>query len=337
MSCPYPTITVEEHWLSQHVRDFYVSQNEPDPNDESGLLGRYTPPLMDFGAQRLKEMDEANVGIQVVSHVNNTITLDVATCIKVNDELAERIKQHPGRFAGFATLPMIDPPAAAAELHRCIITLNFVGAMIDSNCSGRFYDDASFRPVFETAQSLDVPIYIHPSPNPATKPLLYDGNYHPAIADVLSTHGWGWHNETAIHFLRLYASGLFDALPRLKLMLGHLGEMLPFQLDRVEGIFSHAGPAIGVHFARSLRQVWDENVWITVAGVFYLAPMAAVLRQCKLDRIIFSVDYPFGNNGAGRRFLHSLKDEGLVVDDDVLRGIAYGNAEKLLKIKMVKE
>lgn len=332
MSFPYPTITVEEHWLSQSVRDFYVAKGAQDPYDEGGLIGGLTSTLMEFGGTRLQSMDKGSIDLQVVSHAPNTLALDIATCIKVNNELDGLTKIRPGRFAGFATLPMADPKAASKELHRCVRELGFVGALIDSNCEGRFYDDPYFWPVFEAAEELDVPIYLHPSPNEQTKHLLYDGHYPESVAETLSQYAWGWHNETAVHFLRLFAAGLFDRYPRLKLVMGHLGEMLPFQLDRVEAISSRQWPLLGVKLERQLRQVWDENVWITTSGMFFMAPMATVLRQCKPDRIIYSVDYPFGRTEAGLKFLKELKSEGLVADD-LLEGIAYRNAEKLFKLE----
>ena len=331
MAFQYPLITLEEHWLAQSVRDFYVANNTKHPSDEDGLVGMVTPALMDLGEMRLKAMDDSGVSMQIVSHAPNFLALDLATCVKVNNELHNLIKSQPGRFRGFATLPMAYPEAASGELRRCIEDLGFVGTLIDSNCESRFYDHQSFWPVFDAATELDVPVYLHPAPNAQTKPLLYDGNYPDGVAESLSEYGWGWHNETAVHFLRLFAAGLFDRYPTLKLVLGHLGEMLPFQLDRIEGISMRQWPHLGVRLQRNLRQVWDENVWITTSGMFHLAPMAAVLRQCKPDRIMFSVDYPFGKNEAGVAFLKALKAEGMV-SDDVLEGIAYRNAERLLRV-----
>lgn len=332
MAFPYPLITLEEHWLAQSVRDFYIAKEVKHPNDENGLVGMITPALMDLGETRITAMDDSGVSLQIVSHAPNSLALDLATCVKVNNELSDNIQSRSGRFRGFATLPMAHPEAAGSELRRCVDDLGFVGTLIDSNCEGRFYDDSFFWPVFEAATELDVPVYLHPAPNPQIKPLLYNGNYQDHVAESLSEYGWGWHNETAVHFLRLFAAGVFDRYPTLKLVLGHLGEMLPFQLDRIEGISSRQWPHLGLKLERNLRQVWDENVWITTSGMFFLAPMAAVLRQCKPDRIMFSVDYPFGKNEAGLAFLKTLKAEGMV-SDDVLEGIAYRNAERLLKVK----
>jgi predicted TIM-barrel fold metal-dependent hydrolase len=333
MAFPYPLITLEEHFLSPSVVDFYTARSRPDPYQETVLLRRCRDDLVEVGGIRLKSMKDNQVSLQVLSHAASAIALDVQTCKMVNDELAENVRKHPGSFAGFATLPMIDPGAASKELRRCIQDLHFVGALVDNNCDGRFYDDSSFWPVFEAAQELDVPIYIHPSYNDQVKPLLFDGNYPDAIAQTLSMYAWGWHSENALHIIRLFAAGVFDRFPRLKIIIGHMGEMLPFQLDRIIRISANQWPMAGVKLQRQLRQVWDENIWVTTSGMFAVAPMATVLRQCKPDRILYSVDYPFTRNEWGLQFLKDLREDGLV-SEEVLEGIAYKNAEKLLGVKV---
>jgi len=333
----HPIITLEEAWLSSHVREFYRANSLADPNAEDGLTGYATAPLMEFGAKRLGSMDQNGIRLQVVSHVPNPHPLEVEVASKVNDELHQLVKGMPdGRFAAFATLPMKHPDAAATELKRCVQELGFLGTLVDSNCGGRFYDDAFFWPVFEAATELDVPVYIHPCPNERVKQVLYAGNYPDHVATSMSEYGWGWHNETAVHLMRLYAAGVFDRFPRLKIVLGHCGEMLPFQLDRTARVMERQWPHLGCKRERGFRQVWDENVWITTSGMFSVATMACVLRQCKKDRVMFSVDYPFGHNEEGVKFLSALKDEGLV-DDEGLRRIAYKNAEALLGVKVGME
>ena len=322
MAFPYPFITLEEHFLAQAARDFYTANGTTHPDDHDSPT---LPKLLAIGDERLTSMNDSGVAIQVISHSPNSLALDLATCENVNNELRDGIGSSD-RFRGFATLPMKYPEDASKELRRCVKELGFLGALIDSNCEGKFYDDRSYWPVFEAAVDLDVPIYLHPNLNEQTKPLLYDGNYSESVATSLSRYGWGWHSETAIHFLRLFGAGLFDAYPNLKLVLGHLGEMLPFQLDRIEGITNNQWPT-----NKKLREVWNENVWITSAGMFSLAPMAAVVRQSKPARILFSVDYPFDENKEGLDFMTALKADGLV-SDEVLEGIAYKNAESLLKV-----
>ncbi|KAK5044554.1 hypothetical protein LTR84_010678 [Exophiala bonariae] len=333
MAFPYPTITLEEHFLADAVIDFYAANSRLDPYKETILLQRCRENLVEVGDVRLKSMKDNQVSMQVLSHAPNSLALDLDTCIKVNNTLAQTVRDRPGSFAGFATLPMVQPEAADKELRRCVNELKFLGALIDNNCNGRFYDDPYYWPVFEAAQELDVPIYLHPSYNDQTKSLMFDGNYPDAIAQTLSMYAWGWHSENALHFIRLFAAGVFDKFPRLKIILGHMGEMIPFQLDRIIRVTSHQWPMVGVKPERQLRQVWDENIWITTSGMFAIAPMATVLRQCKPDRILYSVDYPFTRNEWGLQFLKDLKDDGLVTDE-VLEGIAYKNAEKLLGVKV---
>ena len=175
----HPIITLEEAYLSPSVRAYLAASSYPDPNDEAGLTGIVTPSLMEFGAERLSSMDASGISLQIVSHVPNPLPLDIRTAVAVNDEIHAHIQAQPrGRFAAFATLPMAHPSAAASELTRCIRSLSFVGALIDSNCGGRFYDDPFFHPVFEAAARLNVPVYIHPCPNEAVKKVLYAGHYH---------------------------------------------------------------------------------------------------------------------------------------------------------------
>lgn len=335
MSFPYPTVTLEEHFFSNAAGAAYAAKSRADPYSETVLLRQAREKLLELGGTRLKAMDDNGVTLQVLSHAASSIALGAETCIKINDELSHFVKSQSRRFAGFAALPMIDPQAASEELRRCILKLGFVGTLIDNNCEGRFYDDPFFWPLFETAQDLDVPIYLHPSYNEQTKPLLYDGNYPNAIAQTLSMYAWGWHSENAVHILRLFAAGVFDRFPRLKIVIGHMGEMLPFWLDRVELITTQQWPTAGVKLERQLRQVWDENIWITTSGMFSLAPMATLIRQCKPDRILYSIDYPFADSASGLQFLKDLRDDGMV-SDEVLQGIAFKNAEKLLGISVQK-
>jgi predicted TIM-barrel fold metal-dependent hydrolase len=293
MPPPYPIIALEEHFWASSATDFYASKQKQDPYSTTVLLRRCRDELVDLGAGRLASMEKTGVAMQVLSHAASFLALDVQTCVKVNDELAQAAAAEPTKFAGFATLPMQDPAAACDELRRCVTELKFVGALIDNTCEGKFYDDRFFWPVFEAAEELSVPVYLHPSYNEQTKPLLYDGNYPDAIAQTLSMHAWGWHVENGGHILRLFAAGFFDCFPKLKLILGHMGEMLPYQLDRIVRITEHQWPIAGVKPERGLKQCWDENIWVTTSGMFAVAPMATLLRQCKPDRILMSIDYPF--------------------------------------------
>lgn len=325
-------ITLEEHWVSQHIRALYKAQGQPDPNDENGMIGPISASLQEWGPQRLASLDQNHISTQIVSHVANTIPIDSRTCRHANDDMHEQISQNPtGRYQGFAILPMLEPEAAAVELRRCVRELKFVGALIDDKTDGRFYDDAFFWPVFAEAEALDVPVYIHPAPHAESKGVLFEGNYPDGVATALSQFGWGWHSSCAVNFLRMFSAGVFDTFPKLKIVLGHMGEMLPFQLERIVVVTERFYPALGVRLQRGLREVWDENVWVTTSGMFSLAPMACLVRQCRRDRILLSVDYPFTRNELGVEFLEALRRDGMVSEEE-LEGIQGKNAARLLKI-----
>ena len=218
MAFSLPLITLEEHFLSPTVKQHYAETKTESPYH---LFPKTVHEgLNDLHDMRIKKMDEGGVTLQIISHAPNSLALDLETCVKANDELAEAIKAHPKRYAGFATLPMANPKGAAKELSRCIKELGFVGALIDDNCQGRFYDDEFFWPVFEAAQEHDTSIYLHPTYNPEVKELLFDGNYPDAIAESLALHAFGWHSECALHVLRLFAAKVFDKYPRLKIIIG---------------------------------------------------------------------------------------------------------------------
>ena len=318
-------MTLEEHFVSKATRN-WVSQNKETP-------GKYFPTtilnkLADLGDGRLKDMDDGSVTLQVISQGASDGSAPLETCRGSNDELKTAIGISKGRFAGFAMLPMSDPTAAAQELVRCVETLGFVGALVNNHEHGRFYDDTFFWPIFSTGQSLNVPIYLHPT-LPSPQMARGSGNYPDIVARGLDTYCWGWHSETGAHILRLFASGLFDEYPRLKIVIGHMGEMLPFMLDRIKRYSKKQWP----DRKRDLQTVWDENVYVTTAGMFAVPPMACLLRVCKVEHILYSVDYPFSSNGEGKEFMDELAQSGLCTEED-LDKIAFINAEALLGVKI---
>ena len=317
------SITLEEHYISPSLGD--VPEN-------ARHLKLFPPEMLsrlyDLGEQRLAAMDAGDVAIQVISHGPGVGTPE--QCRAANDQLAAAVTAKPTRFAGFATLPMGDPSEAARELERCVQRHSFVGALIENQHEGHFYDDESFWPVFEMAEKLGCVIYIHPTfPGQELAP-LYKGNYAPRAEFALGAFGWGWHVNTGLHILRLFAAGLFDRFPKLQIIIGHMGELLPYQLERIaraqaRGMF---GPQ-----NKSLREVWDSNISVTTSGMFSLSPMACMLRNTKVERILYSVDYPFSSNEEGAAFLKELEASGMVTREE-LECIAYKNAERLLKLKL---
>jgi predicted TIM-barrel fold metal-dependent hydrolase len=179
------------------------------------LYNNFSPHLLyklnSIGDERIQDIDEGRVSLQVISHGPGEAALSV--CTATNDDLAAAISKNPTRLAGFAVITMSQPTAAARELTRCVKDLGFTDAPVENHVDGQFYDNERFWPVFKTAQELDVPIYIYPC-FPAEN--NYKGNCEDSVAVALSAYGWSWHSETSLHILRLFASGLFDRFPRLK-------------------------------------------------------------------------------------------------------------------------
>jgi len=270
-------------------------------------------------------MDAGNVNLQILSH--GPITASPQACRDANDELAEACRKNPKRFAGFAQLPMQEPAAAADELERAVKELGFVGALVNNHISGTFYDDEKFWPVFERAIKLDVPMYLHPTFPSDDMLEHYKGNFPDSAGFSMSIAGWGWHTETGLHILRLFASGFFDKFPTAKIIIGHMGEMLPFALDRIEPISKTWGKR-----ERDIKTIWRDNVWVTTSGYFSLAPLSCLLRMSPIDKILYSVDYPFASNEKGLAFVKEMQESDLV-NDEQLELICHGNAEKLLKVK----
>jgi predicted TIM-barrel fold metal-dependent hydrolase len=285
--------------------------------------------LPEIGERRLKSMDEAGVTVQVLS--NNGPGPDlvpgadgVAMARELNNYLAEVIARRPDRFAGFATLPMQSPEACAAELDRCVKELHFPGVMIHGTTEGRFLDHPSYDGLLAAAVELDVPIYIHPHLAPAPVREAYYSGLEQGAGRVLEAAGWGWHSETAIHLLRLVLAGTLDKHPKLKIIVGHMGEMLPVMLARIDAVF-----ALDVdHLQRPVSRAILDQAWITTSGIFTEPPLLAAQMTFGMDRIMFSVDYPYAPNMAGRRFLNSIS----LAPADMAK-LTHGTADALLKLK----
>jgi len=325
------TITLEEHYAtpafmeaSKHhlrVRAKKVSDRGPGPT----LIDR----LCDLGDLRIEEMDAAGIDMQVLSLTSPGVQqMEAAEAVAIaheqNDYLADRVKCYPDRFAGFAALPTPVPDQAAEELERTVSKYGFKGAAIMGHTRGRYLDDEFFRPILESAAALKVPIYIHPTPPPQKViEASYTGNYTPNVTVLLSTMAWGWHIETAIHSLRLVASGAFDRYPDLQILIGHLGEAIPFMLSRIDQQL----PREQTHLERSTGAYFRENFCYTFSGFNYLPAFLDLLLQVGVDRILFSVDYPYASMESARNFLDQLP-----VSPADKEQIAHGNAERLLQI-----
>lgn len=326
------TIAIEEHFLSEGFRDAMKRNSQ----SQAGVLAyviatRIEEKLRDLGTLRLRDMDAGGIDLQVISHsVADTGPLaasdEVSLCQAANDQLADAVAAHPDRFAGFATLPMADPGAAANEFERAVRSLGFKGAMINGTINGRFLDDPAFLPVLERAAALDVPIYIHPAPPPMVVWEAYYAGLDTAVSRSLATSGWGWHSEVGIHALRLILAGVFERLPGLQIIIGHMGEMIPFMLARIDDTLSNFTAANNL--PRKVSEYFLQHFYITTSGFFTDPPLQLALQTMGADRVIFSVDYPYSANERGRTFL----DNAPISQTDKEK-ISHLNAERLLKLK----
>ncbi len=315
-------IAIEEHYWDKEVAATF------EPMDRMRGAPGIVERLYDHAELRIKEMDEAGIDLQVLSHgAPATQRGDAATMVKLargaNDRLLEIVRAHPDRFAAFACLPTPDAKAAADELERCVTTLGFKGAMVHGLTNGVFLDDKRFWPIFERAQALDVPLYVHPAtPHPA----VVEAYYKEYIKDfpALLTAAWGFTVETATQGIRLVLSGVFDAYPEVKIILGHLGESLPFSLWRINHALSRPGNR---STSCSFRDYFSKHFWITTSGNFSNPALLCCVMEMGIDRILFSVDYPFVANKPGTDWIPTIP---LSAEDKAK--LLSGNAERLLRL-----
>ena len=323
------TITLEEHFVSRR----FIETIGVDLGGQQGLdlSGSEVTDLADV---RLRQMDESGIDVQVISHVVPTFapipeTQDHEIASAANDQAAAAVARHPDRFAAFAALPMSNPHTAAIELRRAVTKLAFVGALINGRANGTFLDDPAYRPLLETAVELQVPLYLHPGlPTASLRAEHYSG-FGPSVSYALGTAAWGWHAETGLHALRLIAAGVFDQLPDLQIILGHMGEMIPFMLCRADEWLTPAAEAEN-NLQLSVADTFRRNFWITTSGMFS-SPQFLLLHQVLgPDRLLFSIDYPFSPNSQGRAFLDALE-----ISPSDKEKLSHGNAERLLNLPPV--
>lgn len=316
-------IALEEHFITPglmpHMRAA-MPKVSPDGAEHLSQL------MLDFGERRLDAMDAAGVDIAVLSISGPGVQAEpdaaaaVRLAIDANDRLAAEITNQPARYRGFAHLPMQDVPAALAELERCISELGFVGAMVNGHTHGVYLDDPKYDPFWERMQALDVPLYLHPTDS-FVLPYVLEG------APELVKPTWEWNFETSSHFLRLLFSGVFDRFPRLKIVLGHMGETMPYHLWRFD---SRAALIVG---KRPLKEVpsfyLKRNLFVTTSGQFDDVPLIAALSALGSDRVLFSIDYPYEDSIAARRFFDAAP-----LDDMTREKVARLNAMSVMKIDL---
>ncbi|QBD83403.1 amidohydrolase [Ktedonosporobacter rubrisoli] len=276
-------------------------------------------------------MDAMGIDVQVLSHTAAGLAQipaaeAVALARAINDQLAETVRNHPDRFVGFATLPTLDPEAAARELERAVTVLGFKGAMIYGQTNNSFLDDSAFRPMLETAATLEVPLYVHPAPPARAVQDAYYAGFDPAVSASFATFGWGWHLDTGIHALRMILGGVFDRYPSLQLLLGHWGEMIPFYLAR----FAEALTPVARQLQRPVADYFLQQMYVTPSGMFTLPPFLLTMQVLGAERILYSADYPFQDGGQARAFL-----ERAPISPADKEKIAHSNAEKLLKLSLL--
>lgn len=294
-------------------------------------MQKMAPVLADITGERLTSMNANGISVQILSVDSfgaNMLTPETAPAFafRYNNLIAERISAYPDRFSAFANLPMTAPLAAADELDRAVNNLGFRGAMIRGLTEDLFLDHPKFAPILERAEKLEVPIYLHPGLPPKGVADSYYSNLagKPGLVESLACYGWGWHAETALHVLRLLAAGVFDRYPKLKFIIGHMGEMLPMMMVRSDKALK---PGNGGANQRSLIETFHEQLYITTSGFFTLPPLRIALDTFGIDNIMFSVDYPFSTNEMGAAFLDSLE-----LNQEKLEKLAHGNADKLLRL-----
>jgi predicted TIM-barrel fold metal-dependent hydrolase len=298
------TIALEEHFWTDELAA--APGTGPLARADGAVLDGL---LRDLGTARIADMDAAEIDVQVLSHVQPAAqglsgAADVGAARRANDYLAAVTASSAGRLAGFATLPTGSPTEAAEELSRCVLSLGFAGGLVNSTLGtdGRFLDDPSFSVLLSRFEELDVPLYLHPAQPPAAlRSVLYDGLAAP-VASALATNAWGWHAEAGLHTLRLAASGAFERHPRLRVIIGHCGEMIPFMLDRVDDMMPRSVTGLDAPVSEYLLR----HVWVTTSGMFSLPPALCALSVFGVSRVLFSVDYPFSPNRRGRDFLDAL-------------------------------
>lgn len=315
-------IALEEHFITTDFLD--ATETGDFSVMKSQMVSDFKTRLLDFDDFRIQTMDKSGIDISVLSltdpgvqGIQETKTaVDLAH--KTNVFLAERIARNPKRFRGFATLAMQDPTEATKELERCVREYHFLGALINGQTQGHYLDEKQYHPFWAKIEELNVPVYLHPG-SPQETPLNYQN--HEELAGAL----WGWTVETGTHALRLIFSGLFDQFPNIKIILGHMGESLPYLLWRLDSrwnILKHP-----VNLKKPPSHYFKENFYITTSGVCSSGPLLCAIHELGEDRVMFSVDYPYESSEVAAQFI-----EQAPISDGIRKKIYYKNAQTVLKL-----
>jgi 2,3-dihydroxybenzoate decarboxylase len=314
-------IALEEHFMIPEFLEYF---RETKQNIKPELFDKVLPKLSDFGASRLDAMDENGIDYVVLSLSGPGLQIEKDTEKAnrlqrvVNDALAKEVAKHPDRYGGFAHLAMQDPKSAADELERCVSQLGFKGAMINGSTNGIYLDNRQYDVFWERVEALNVPIYLHPA-NPFDHPAMYAD--HPELWGPT----WSWAVETCTHALRLIFSGLFDRHPKINIILGHMGETLPIQPWRLDSRYVISNQRYKIQ--KQPSDYVRENFYITTSGVCSDAALRCTIDTLGIDRVMFSIDYPFESTEIASRWISSAK-----VTDSERASVAYQNATRILRI-----
>jgi uncharacterized protein len=320
------TIALEEHFATPTFLDGPGRELKDQAQKyNSARAVKLIEQLCDLGDKRIAEMDAAGIDMQIVSLTSpGTEQLEAAEAIALasdtNDYLAAAIRKNPSRIGGFAALPTAAPDKAAQELERRVRQQKFAGAVINGHHRGRYLDDKFFWPILECAEKLGAPIYLHPTPPPPPVIEASYGGFAPLVTQMLAGPGWGWHIETAVHVIRLALGGVFDRYPKLQIVIGHMGEGLPFMFQRLDVM-----PRAVTKLERPVSAYLRDNVYYTFSGFNFPATFLDLFLELGgVERIMFSADHPYQSMAQARAFLEQLP----VSAADKAR-IAHGNAERL--------
>jgi 2,3-dihydroxybenzoate decarboxylase len=314
-------IALEEHFTRPELSVYaqYAGSSRGSP-----VFAGFQQRLLDFGEMRLEAMDRAGIDLAVLSVTTPGVQAEPDTNVAIkrarieNDFLAREITKHPTRYAGFAHLPLQDAGAAADELSRCVEQLEFKGAMVNGHTNGRYLDERSYDPFWERVEALGVPIYLHPR-DPFDSPHMFAGHRE------LSGATWVWTVETATHALRLVFGGVFDRYPKAKLILGHMGETLPYLLWRLD---SRSRVRAGNEpIERAPSDIIRNNIFVTTTGVCAHASLLCALSALGEDSVMFSVDYPYEDCEVAAKFIDSAP-----VSDEVRAKVCHGTARRVLRL-----
>lgn len=327
-------ITIEEHLagapITVHLSKYSVkdapytamAHGKGRPYDaDSELFG-------DLDKRRIEDMDKYGITKQILSCPAKSQLLPEKEALKIvaetNDYIAEVVQKHPERYGAFALLPWSAPKDAIREAER-IKKMGFQGILLAGRASGEnaFLDDKRFLPILEACEALNLPIYVHPGAPLKSVQEPYYGGLGDEVSARLSLHGWGWHNEAGIQILRTILAGRFDQFPKLQLIAGHWGEMLPFFLSRID----QSMPQIITKLERTVTETFKQNVYVTPSGIFDYPQLKFCVEVLGADRIIHSVDCPFISNEGAKPFI-----EQAPISQTEKELIAHKNAEKLFSL-----